>query len=285
MAKPEGRPMDLEDVVLSHPHDFFRLKQLPVVPGTCFVLMPFAAEFQLVYDTIEAGLRGLMVCTRADDLRTGKSILERVLRGIATAELIVADLTGKNPNVFYELALAHTRTKDVLLLTQNLTDVPFDLQALYCHVYRTRSQRDLDALAQTVRQAAEEVMRKRFPQNLEGAVVRTKRIVGYMRQLLAEGRSCAGLLLRVHASYSSLGNIGWPDSSTDELREYSRLLEDERDLLVALVRRGATLHCRLSPGRAPIQGREPDPVRVARLERILAFLRQDGEHLPPRPVV
>ncbi len=112
--------MDLDDVILSHPHDFFRLKHLVAEPGTCFVLMPFAKDFDLVYETIEDALKGLMVCTRADDLRLGKPILERILRGIATAELIIADLTGRNPNVFYELALAHARTKDVLLLTERL---------------------------------------------------------------------------------------------------------------------------------------------------------------------
>lgn len=60
-----------------------------------------------------------------------------VLREIARAQLIIGDLTGRNPNVFYELGLAHM-TKDaerVLLLTQRMDDVPFDLRAYRCILY------------------------------------------------------------------------------------------------------------------------------------------------------
>ena len=48
---------------------------------------------------------------------------------------MLADLTGKNPNVFYELGLAHAARKPVLLVTQSMDDVPFDLRALRVIVY------------------------------------------------------------------------------------------------------------------------------------------------------
>src|SRR5439155_20198182 len=102
-------------------------------------------------------LKGLMVCSRADDLPIGRSILERILTGIRSAELIIADLTGKNANVFYELGLAHTQTKNVLLLTQDANDVPFDLRGLFCHTYSVHSDRGLKDLANVVRSAAAEV--------------------------------------------------------------------------------------------------------------------------------
>ena len=121
MGTPSGTPSILDSVFLTHPHDFFRFKNLEVVPSTCFVLMPFAQQFTMVYESVNFALRGLMVCTRADDITTG-NILERILRGIASS--------GRNPNVFYELGIAHTRTKDVLLLTQSIEDVPFDLREI-----------------------------------------------------------------------------------------------------------------------------------------------------------
>jgi hypothetical protein len=44
--------------------------------------------------------------------------------------VLVADLTGRNPNVFYELGLAHAMQKPVILVADNLNDVPFDLRGL-----------------------------------------------------------------------------------------------------------------------------------------------------------
>ena len=51
-------------------------------------------------------------------------IWENILR----ADLIIADLTGRNPNVFYELGYAHALHKNTVLITQSIDDVPFDLR-------------------------------------------------------------------------------------------------------------------------------------------------------------
>src|SRR4029434_3321143 len=102
--------------------------------------MPFDKRFTLVYETISKALEGRMGCVRADDLPTGKPILEWILAGIRSAELLVADLTGRNSNVVYEGGIAHTFTKNVLRLTQNMDDVPFDLRGFYCHSYSPNSR-------------------------------------------------------------------------------------------------------------------------------------------------
>ena len=46
---------------------------------------------------------------------------------IIRSRFIVADCTGRNPNVFYEIGIAHTIGKPVIAITQSTTDVPFDL--------------------------------------------------------------------------------------------------------------------------------------------------------------
>jgi len=51
-----------------------------------------------------------------------------IWEAICAARIIVADCTGRNPNVFYEAGLAHTVGKPVVLLTQNKDDIPFDLR-------------------------------------------------------------------------------------------------------------------------------------------------------------
>lgn len=108
---------------------------------SCFVMMPFAGPIGSYYKTIyepaiqKAGLRPL----RADDdmFKTGK-IVDQIWLGIHSAKVLVAELTGRNPNVFYELGLAHALQKPVVLVSSNEDDVPFDVQhirVIYYDVY------------------------------------------------------------------------------------------------------------------------------------------------------
>jgi len=191
------------EVLFSHPHDHFNLLHISVIPNTCFVLMPFDERFKIVYETITKALKGLMICRRADDLPLGRPILERVLTGIRSAELIVADLTGKNANVFYELGLAHTQTKNVLLLTQDINDVPFDLRGLFCHQYSPNSVAGLKRLAGAVRAAAQDVRARSVPNMLQGALTRTQQIVEYMERQLTPPLSPKGIVIRAQAGFSS----------------------------------------------------------------------------------
>ncbi|MEK4487895.1 hypothetical protein MHH81_20520 [Psychrobacillus sp. FSL H8-0484] len=106
----------------------------------CFVLMPFKDELTEVYeDCIKLALNEVdYQCERADDIFHNTSIIEVIWTKICSAEIIIADLTDKNPNVFYEVGIAHTLGKEVILLTQNSEDVPFDLRHLrYIHYSNT----------------------------------------------------------------------------------------------------------------------------------------------------
>jgi len=104
-----------------------------------FVLMPFGPVFDTYYADIyvpalrEAGMR----VTRADSLYASVPILDDIREGIANADLLLADLTGRNPNVFYELGHAHALGKAVILTAQSLEDLPFDLRHLRTIIYST----------------------------------------------------------------------------------------------------------------------------------------------------
>lgn len=108
---------------------------------SCFVMMPFADPIGGYYKTIyepaiaKSGLRSV----RADDeiFATGK-IVDQVWSGITGAKVLVAELTGRNPNVFYELGLAHALEKPVVLVSSNQEDVPFDLQHIRVIYYDVR---------------------------------------------------------------------------------------------------------------------------------------------------
>ena len=54
--------------------------------------------------------------------------MEQIWSGIKSAKVLVAELTKRNPNVFYELGLAHALQKPVVLVSSNEEDVPFDLK-------------------------------------------------------------------------------------------------------------------------------------------------------------
>ncbi|MGD0542025.1 MAG: hypothetical protein ABSB33_10945, partial [Tepidisphaeraceae bacterium] len=84
--------------------------------------------------TREAGFEPI----RADGLFSTGSVMEQIWEQIRKAKVLLADLTGKNANVFYELGLAHADSKPVVLVTGNLEDVPFDLRHLRVVVYDQR---------------------------------------------------------------------------------------------------------------------------------------------------
>jgi hypothetical protein len=97
-----------------------------------FVLMPFSDDLQPIYsDHIRAVTASLdLRCARADDFFTTGSVMADIWAAINSAAVIVADCTNRNPNVFYEIGLAHARGKDTVLITQSLDDIPFDLRHL-----------------------------------------------------------------------------------------------------------------------------------------------------------
>ena len=94
------------------------------------VLMPFLPELRPIYeDHIKSVASKLgMTAARADDFFTAGNIIEEVWTAIVTAKVIIADCTGRNPNVFYEIGLAHAVGKPVILITRDQEDVPFDLR-------------------------------------------------------------------------------------------------------------------------------------------------------------
>jgi hypothetical protein len=101
--------------------------------------MPFSKEMRPVHATIKDVCKVLsMKCERADDIYSQRPIFSTILDSIMTSEVIIADLTAKNPNVFYETGIAHSlrEPQSVILISQSLDDVPFDLRHLPIVLYR-----------------------------------------------------------------------------------------------------------------------------------------------------
>lgn len=105
--------------------------------GTCFVMMPFKDPFGVYYDAIfkRAISKANLDSVRADDLFRPSVIVSDLWQMIQQAKLLLAELTTKNANVFYELGLAHAIGKPVILVSETMDDVPFDLQQLRVLLY------------------------------------------------------------------------------------------------------------------------------------------------------
>lgn len=106
----------------------FISKELPVNESLVAVMMPFDKSFDHVYTGIRtAASAANMICKRVDDIWENDHIIQDVIDLIIQAKVVVCDLTGRNPNIFYEMGIAHTLGKDVVMLTQKSSDVPFDV--------------------------------------------------------------------------------------------------------------------------------------------------------------
>ena len=110
----------------------------------CFVAMPYTKDHSL-QEVYQAAIRPAVEfagfdCVRADEITSAGVVIEHILKETYEADVVIADMTGSNPNVMYELGLAHGLAKPVILLTQD-EKTPFDLQT-YRIIYYNPSEFD-----------------------------------------------------------------------------------------------------------------------------------------------
>jgi hypothetical protein len=130
-----------------------------------FVLMPFDNKFSDIY---KFGIRGAAedvgaYAERVDEQIFTEGILDRIFTQISKADVIVADMTDRNPNVFYEVGYAHALGRITLLLTQKVEDIPFDLKHRQHIVYGGKIDTLRKDLAERLRWAIETSRKNRSP--------------------------------------------------------------------------------------------------------------------------
>lgn len=110
----------------------------------CFVIMPFATEFDDVYSVIKSTVESATAdtkgrCFRLDENRPAGRITDRLLTEIRSATICIADITGNIPNVMWELGFAMALEKPTIIITQNIASLPFDIKDMQGIEYnRTR---------------------------------------------------------------------------------------------------------------------------------------------------
>lgn len=101
--------------------------------ANCFVIMPFRAELGFLYRAIRARIGQSypdVTVERGDDKVLTRPVLDKIAEYIRQADVVIADCSGRNPNVFYELGMAHALGKPVILLTSDeIEQAPADIRA------------------------------------------------------------------------------------------------------------------------------------------------------------
>ena len=105
------------------------------------VLMPFDPHFNRLYNGIKAAIEGAGArCKRVDEQTFTGPIMEHVYRQIEKADIVVAELTRRNVNVYYEVGFAHALEKTTILLTRDTRSTPFHLKSYNLIAYSNISQ-------------------------------------------------------------------------------------------------------------------------------------------------
>ncbi|HEM8293265.1 TPA: hypothetical protein U2M59_002563 [Providencia stuartii] len=142
----QKREMSLDgkhDVMLT---DFLKAHGLSendmrVENDSVFVLTPFHPKYQDTFNTIsevcrEVGLR----CYRGDEDYISGDLLPHILKQICKARLVIANIDGRNSNVFYELGIAHAIDKGTIIVSQSLDEVPVDLKSNRLLLFKTQNE-------------------------------------------------------------------------------------------------------------------------------------------------
>lgn len=114
---------------------------LSVEDDLVFVITPFNEKYDSDYEQIskvcnEVGLR----CVRGDEEFIKGDILSHILKHIVKARLVIANINGRNPNVFYELGIAHALDKPTLITSKTVENIPFDLRTQQLVIYNEKEQ-------------------------------------------------------------------------------------------------------------------------------------------------
>lgn len=122
----------------SHGLDLERIRQRE---DLLFVLTPFHDDMKDEFNTVSkvGGNLGFQVL-RGDEQTDAGDIFRKILVLIASARVVVANISGRNPNVFYELGIAHALGKPVILLAHSESEVPFDVQSKPIVFYRNNQE-------------------------------------------------------------------------------------------------------------------------------------------------
>jgi len=104
-----------------------------------FVLTPFNEKYNKTYEIIKKTCnKAGFDCRRGDEERVSGHILRHIMNEILRARIVIANISGRNPNVMYELGICQAIGKPVLLISESGYDIPFDISVSRILIYQSR---------------------------------------------------------------------------------------------------------------------------------------------------
>jgi hypothetical protein len=247
---------------------------------TCFSIMPFSDGFEDIDRIIgEAAVECGLEYVRGDRRLQPGTVLSQILHDIRQAAVVVADITGHNPNVFYELGLAHQikGPERVVILTQAVDgQKAYDLhqfrQLVYAHNEAGR-RRLRQELPDRLQRAAESSADQEFWNVIRGRLPRTRLLVRDLQRLndKAGANGLKETTIRIVAGLGSLAISDHEPVDPTLETEYHESLLAERNALRKAIIFGACLKAVINPPRRFTQAMLPDRLRV-RYQRLIGLL-------------
>jgi hypothetical protein len=118
----------------------FQIPETEVENDLVSVMMPFSGFDDVHQGIIRACNNAGYRCQRADDIWEHATILQDIFSLIYRSKIVIADFSGRNPNVMYEVGIAHTLGKIVIPISQTLEHIPSDLQGHRIQQYLKNSE-------------------------------------------------------------------------------------------------------------------------------------------------
>lgn len=109
--------------------DVLTLCERLMISNTVFTVMSFKKEYDDLYDTFETMCKGFdFNAVRTDQVTSLERITPRILEGIKRSAFVIADVTEKSLNVFYEVGFAEGVGRPVIITAKEGTELPFDIK-------------------------------------------------------------------------------------------------------------------------------------------------------------
>lgn len=215
----------------------------------CFVIMPFDGSFDPLYDVIKKAINQLGCdCRRADENTNAGNLRDLIVSDIRHADLVVAVTAEANPNVFYEIGIAHAQPepKPVILVHPAGARMPSDLAGAKWLQYDPKNLAKLGAdISEWVRAAFEDAFQENHGM-YPSKELRTQEIIRacdlYSDHLANFGPE--DLTIR---SMAGVASLAISDHESEEPDNYQKWLLDERNCLLRLLGQGAKMRLILHP--------------------------------------
>jgi len=232
-----------------YPRAFIAAARLSRENGRVFVVMPFNDKHSDALWRIVQGVCSIreLNARRADSSLYPNPIIADILEEIERAEIIIADLTGLNPNVLYEVGISHVRCDSVVLLCQQGQLLPFDLANIRSIFFDLGTHEGQIKLAEWLGNTLDALMTIGQPLVIDSPIDRTKFIIRDLQKLASlPDRELSKETVWLSGFLSSLA-ISPEEPFLPEEKEYRDLLIKEKEAILSLACRGCLIRCIITP--------------------------------------